>query len=312
MITTGLNGRIMDHTVTDLPLFAFLPAQKTLYLYSVFLQDELTIIKDRLRMTVGIKEEHNSYTGFEYQPDARLNWTLATNQNLWAAFSRAVRTPARIDRDFTLLLAPNLALISGSDSFVSENVLAYELGWRWQPVNRLSTSVAGFYNVYHNIRSAEPGPPPFNIPITFSNGVEGDTYGIEFSATYQPFDCWNLRGGYTFLEKNLSVKSGSADLNKASAESDDPMHQLLLQSNLEIGKQVEFGTVIRYVARLPKPVVPAYTGLDLRLAWKLNKIFEIAVDGQNLLYKNHTEFIPSSPAPRSIERCIYAKIICRL
>jgi iron complex outermembrane receptor protein len=309
-LTYGLNFRLMDHKVTNLPLFAFLPGHKTLYLYSAFVQDEILLIRDRLRITLGAKIEHNSYTGFEYQPNARLAWTPKENQTVWAAVSRAVRTPARIDRDFFLFLTPALVVISGTDSFVSEKMIAYELGWRLQPVKHLSISLAAFYNVYDDIRSAEPGPPPFNIPITFSNGVKGKTYGIELSATGQLAKWWSIKGGYTFLKKDLSVKSGSHDSNKGTAESNDPEHQFILQSAMNLGP-LELGTVIRYVGKLPDPHVPDYTGLDIRIGWKLNKILELNIVGQNLLDNRHAEFIPSSPSPREIERSIYGKIICR-
>lgn len=310
-LTYGLNFRLMDHKVTNLELFAFLPEQKRLYLYSIFLQDELRLIKDRLRLTVGAKVEHNSYTGFEYQPNARLTWTPTENQTVWGAVSRAVRTPARIDRGFFLYIAPDVPLISGSDNFISEKMVAYELGWRLQPLENISISLASFYNVYGNIRSAEPGPPPFFIPITFGNGVEGNTYGIELSATHQLTDWWNLRGGYTFLKKELSVKPGSSDLNQGTAESNDPVHQFLVQSIVNIPGRIELGTVLRYVDKLPAPYVKAYMGLDARIGWKLSEAIELSVVGQNLLDKNHYEFIPSSPSPRQVERSIYGKIICR-
>ena len=38
------------------------------------LQDAITIVEDRLKLTVGTKVEHNDYTGFEFQPSARLAW----------------------------------------------------------------------------------------------------------------------------------------------------------------------------------------------------------------------------------------------
>ena len=311
VFTYGSDFRLMDDQVTNIKSFAFLPGHKTLYLYSLFLQDEIILIKERLHLTVGAKIEHNSYTGFEYQPNARLAWTPTKSQTIWTAVSRAVRTPSRIDRDFILDLAPNLPLLSGSDSFVSENLLAYELGWRLEPLKNLSISLATFYNIYDDIRSAEPGPPPLNIPITIRNGVKGNTYGVELSATYQITNWWNLRGGYTFLKKDLSLKPGSKDLNGATAESDDPEHQFFFQSAMHLPGRIEFGTVLRYVAKLPKPYVPGYTGLDIRIGWKLSKVIELNVVGQNLLYNRLTEFIPSSPAPREIGRTIYGKVICR-
>lgn len=312
VLTYGLDLRLMDHKVTNLELFAFLPGHKTLYLYSAFAQDEMMLIRDRLRLTVGAKIEHNSYTGFEYQPNARLTWTPATNQTIWGAVSRAVRTPARIDRDFYLYILPNLPLIAGNDKFRSENMLAYEAGWRFRTQTNLSLSASVFYNVYDNIRTAEPGPPPLHIPITFGNGVKGNSYGIELSATSRLTSWWSLRGGYTFLKKSLSVKPGSNDQNQGTAESDDPEHQILLQSTMELPGRIEFGALIRYVGKLPKPYVADYTGLDLRIGWKLSKAVELDVVGQNLLNSPHTEFIPTSPSSRQIEHSLYGKIICRL
>jgi len=308
----GLNLRMMDHKVTNLLLFQFLPERKKLYLYSLFLQEEVALVPDRLHLTLGSKIEHNSYTGFEFQPNGRLSWTPAKSQTLWMSVSRAVRTPARIDRDFFLLLTPELPFIGGSESVKSETVIAYELGWRSLPREDLSLSLSTFYNTYDHIRSAEPGPEPFFIPITFANGVKGKTYGFELAATYQITPSWNLRGGYTFLKKDLKVKPESRDINAGSAESNDPQNQFVVQSSVEVLKWLELGTLIRYVDRLPKPAVPSYTRLDLRIAFKLGKSFELNVVGQNLLDKQHYEFIPSSPAPRQIERSIYGKLICRL
>ena len=128
----------MDHEVDNLALFAFLPAHKALNRYSVFVQDEIALVPDRLRVTLGSKLEHNDYTGFEHQPSARLAWTPTSQQTLWTAISRAARTPARIDRDFYLFLTPSLPLIAGDD-FDSEKLVACEAGWRLQPDANLSS-----------------------------------------------------------------------------------------------------------------------------------------------------------------------------
>jgi iron complex outermembrane receptor protein len=143
------------------------------------------------------------------------------------------------------------------------------------------------------------------------NGVKGTTYGAELSATYQVNNWWNLRAGYTYLEKNLVLKPNSKDLNNATAESNDPSNQILIQSNIKFPAKFELGTTMRYIDKLPKPYVPDYCGLDLRLGWHLNKALEFNLVGQNLLDNRHLEFIPSTPGPRQIERSVYGRITLR-
>lgn len=311
-VTYGLDLRVMDDNDTNLPLLGFFPSQKTLYLYSGFIQDKIMLLKNRLSLTLGEKLEHNSYTGFENQPNARLSWSPKQNQMLWAAVSRAVRTPGRIDRDFTAFLVQNVPLITGTDSFVSAKLTAYELGWRVQPVNTFSISLSTFYNVYDDIRSAEPSAAANHLPITFANGVKGNSYGVELSVITRLANWWNVKGGYTFFQKNLSLKPGSNDANKASAESNDPEHQFLIESNMNLPGKLQIGTVIRYVSKLPKPLVSEYFSLDLNLGWKLNKDVELNIVGQNLLNDRHQEFIPSSPSAREIPRGVYGKVTLRL
>jgi iron complex outermembrane receptor protein len=310
-LTYGADFRMMDHHVTNLPLFAFLPAHKTLYLYSGFVQDKIALVKERLNLTIGTKLEHNSYTGLENQPNVRLSWSSEKNQTVWAAVSRAVRTPARIDRDFNLFLTPELAFIAGNDSFRAAKMTAYELGWRSQPMKTLSFSLSAFYNKYDNIRSVEQKNPPIPIPVIYANGVEGESYGIELAVTAQLAAWWNIKGGYTFFSKSLSVKPGDQDANNASGESDDPENQVVLQSAIKLPARFELGTVIRYIDKLPKPYVPSYVGLDLRIGWKINKALELNIVGQNLLEKRHAEFIPTSPSAREIERNVYGKLSLR-
>jgi iron complex outermembrane receptor protein len=309
-IVWGFGVRRMDDRVDNLALFAFQPAHRILGLYSVFVQDEIALIPDRLRLTLGSKLEHNDYSGFENQPNIRLAWSPAAGQTLWTAISRAARTPARIDRDFYLYLIPQLPLIAGGD-FDSEKLTAYEAGWRVQPDTNLSFSMSTFFNSYDDLRSAEPGPPPFGIPLTFGNGVEGHSYGMELAAMYQVSQEWRLRGGYTLLKKSLHLKPGSQDLNGGSVESDDPQNQLMIQSLLNLPGNVELDGVARYVDTLPDPHVSAYVSLDVRLAWNPSKRLELSLVGQNLLDDRHPEFVPTSPSPREIERSVYGRVVWR-
>ncbi len=310
-IIWGLGLRAMNHRVANLPLFGFDPETRKLTLYSGFVQDEITLIQDRLRFTLGSKFEHNDFTGFEAQPSVRLAWTPVSNHTFWTAFSRGVRTPARIDQDFFVKLTPTLGLLSGSKDFESEELLASEFGWRVQPHETLSTSLSLFYNEYDHLRTAEPGPPPFGLPITIGNGVEGHTYGAEFALTWQCTEWWRLRGGYTRLKKTLKVKPTSRDRNMGTVESDDPEHQVILQSSLNLPCHVLFDTTFRYMDDLPMPYVRSYVVVDLNMSWSPFESLQLSITGQNLLDRQHPEFAPSSPTPREIERSFFAKVTYR-
>ena len=250
-----------------------------------------------MRLTLGSKFEHNDYSGFEYQPSGRLAWTPAERHTVWGAISRAVRSPSRIDQEFFLP-----GVVAGGSNFVSEELLAYELGYRVQPFQKLSFSLAAFYNDYKNIRSLRTNPPP-----VIANDLKGYSYGTELSGAYQLTQWWRLRAGYTYFHKRLSLKAGGSDANNGIAEGNDPEHQLSLRSSMDLPGHLEFDGGVRYVDTLPAPHVPGYAELDLRLAWKPIQTVQVAVVGQNLLHSSHPEF--GAPAMRQeIERSVYGKV----
>ncbi len=213
--TWGLGFRDTHDVVDNAPAIAFLPAVLDQQLYSVFLQDEIRL-REGLSLTVGTKVEHNDYTGYEFEPSLRIQWQAAATQTIWAAVSRAVRAPSRIDRD--LYEAPTLTILKGSEDFHSEKVLAYELGWRAQASTRLTTSLATFYNNYDDVRSTAITPATI-LPFYFQNGVKGHTWGAEWTGALQLTDDWSLHAGYVLLQEKLRVKPGETDLTNAPQRS---------------------------------------------------------------------------------------------
>jgi iron complex outermembrane receptor protein len=299
---------MLDHVLNGpLPNFAFYPAYRTLHLFNGLLQDEITLVRDRLFLTLGSKFEHNSFSGFEVQPTARIAWTPLNNHTFWGAVSRAVRSPSRIDTELFFPPKPPFFLRGGGGRFDSEKLIAYELGYRTEVSRRLALSASTFFNDYDNLRSVEPiaGAPGQFIIL---NRLEANTYGVELAATWQALDWWRLRGGYTFLRKEMSLAQ-SRDINRGQGEGNDPHHQFLLQSMINLSRDLEFDGVLRYVDNLNQrgPVVPSYTTLDLRLGWRPTADWEFAIVGQNLLEKRHAEF--GAPATRQeIPRSVYGKI----
>lgn len=305
----GLGYRLMDDDVGNSAALAFLPARVTRQLFSGFLQDEITLVPDRLRLMLGSKIEHNDYTGFEFQPSARLAWTINSRQTLWTAISRAVRSPSRIDRE---LFSPGVPpyLIQGGPDFTSEELLAYELGYRIQPHSRLALSAAAFFHDYAGLRSLERVAPPSAFPIVIANGLNGESYGAELTADYRPTEWWRLRAGYTHLQIQIRPEPGSTDTARGSGEARDPNHLFSIRSSMDLPGRLALDAGLRYVSHIANQSVPAYTELDARLAWKATRNLELSVVGQNLLHPRHAEF--GAPAARYlIERAVVGKVTCR-
>ena len=310
-VVWGLGYRYTRDVDVNAPGIGLLPTVLDQNLFSEFLQDEIAL-RPNVSFIVGTKLEHNEFTGWELEPNTRLRWTFADGQALWAAVSRAVRTPSRLERDVYEAPPPRLDLLQGSSDFDSEKLIAYELGYRGQFSSRFSSSVSTFYNVYSDLRSTSYTPDTL-LPFYFANNLEGDTYGLEFSGDYQVLDSWTLHGGYTLLREHLRVKPGQVDINDALNETADPEHQFSLRSSVELPQHIKFDPELRWVDTLhtndgPTPgTVPSYLELNTRLAWQATRQLEVSVTGENLLHAHHPEYGFPEPTRVEIERSVYAK-----
>lgn len=306
-LVVGANYRnSADETGTD-GTFRFDPPNRTIELVSAFVQDELALVPERLTLYAGSKFEHNGFTGFECQPSGRIAYTPTRRQTVWAAVSRAVRTPARADVDtrFVPVPANGVVVIRGNPDFESEDVIAYELGYRAEVHPRLLVDVAGFYNVYDHLRTLHVTPP-----LVVANEREGETWGAEIELKFQATDWWRLSAGYAWLHEALRFKPGSNDPTLGSLEANDPEHLASFHSTMDLPGNVELDCIIRYVDRLPNPRIPGYVAVDLRLAWLPRPNLELAMIGRNLVDDRHPEFGVGA-SPPEVQRSVYGKVTWR-
>ncbi len=302
-IVWGFAYRVVDDDIINTPANAFLPPQVTRQWFSAFLQDEIALYQNRLRLTLGAKVEHNDYTGFEVEPTVRAAWTPDQRHTLWAAISHAVRTPSRIDRDLYSPATPPYRIAGGPD-VVSENVIAYELGYRQQISSRLTFGVAGFYNDYDDLRSLEPLNPPAPFPVARSSGLIGHTSGAELTLEWQASAAWRLFAGYTELRVHTEPQPGNLDVTSDRNIARDPNRQLILRSLLNLPAHWELDTTVRYVGEISNDNVPAYTEADVHLGWQLSAAWSFSLVGQNLLHDHHAEF-GAMVGRREIGRSVY-------
>ena len=274
--------------------FGFVPESSTQSWTNVFAQDEIKL-GERVNLTLGTRLEHNDFTGTEVLPSARLAWKVSDKTLLWTAASRAVRAPARLDRDIRLPPSPPY-LISGGPDFVSEVANVYELGYRAQVSSAFSVSITGFYEVWNDLRS---GQAPPNAQV--QNMIYGHTAGTEAWGAWQVLPSWRLSGGFTTLHKDLILRAGSTDPVGPSNLGDDPNYQWSARSTLNLPHRQEFDVIVRHVAPLPVPAVPGYTAVDARYGWHVNGNVELSLVLRNLFDPSHPEF-NAAPARSEIGR----------
>ena len=321
----GLGYRCTADSMGNSFVYAFEPPERTDHLFSAFIQDEITLRPEELLLTLGSKFEHNDYTGFEIQPNARLTWMPSPRRTLWGAVSRAVRTPARTDEDVAAKILGTVPgvfpCIAGNKDVESDDLLAFELGYRVQPTDRIALDAAAFYNIHDNILTFEPSlpyletsPAPHTVvPLLTKNNLEGETYGVELAADGKPRDWWRLRAGYTFLQMELHTKSGSLATTAESPENESPQNQLFIHSSMDLPRNLQLDLGARYVDSLPGLNVESYIELDARLAWKPKGNLELFLVGQNLIHNQHAEFGSKTIQTQQtqIERGLYAGVTWR-
>ncbi len=327
----GLGVRHTRDDLTNTPFIVFKNNSEGTSLLSIFMHDEITLIPEKLSLILGTRLEHNDYSDFEIQPNARLLWTPSPRTTFWGSVSRAVRTPSRGDESIeyrykslspqaTGAPLPLRVEIDGHKGFASETVIAYELGYRTQPLTLVTVDTSFFYNQYSKLRVRQEGSPvsetTTNLALYYplANSMHGFTYGGELSATWTPLDWWRLQAIYSYLYSAMTLDNGSTDeTNRSNAAEGSPRHQGSLRSGFDLSKQVELDFWLRAVDRVPSidsVTIPGYLTADVRLAWKPAKNIECTLVGQNLLRNRHPEYLPEfiNTTPSEMPRSVYGKV----
>ncbi|MFT5697447.1 MAG: iron complex outermembrane receptor protein [Desulforhopalus sp.] len=308
----------IDGTITT----AFEPESKSDDVWSTFIQDDINIVDDFAWITLGTKLEHNDYSGFEVQPSVRFRLQPDPKQLIWAAVSRAVRTPSRAETDVAVNLGTmvdgqgnvGVQRLEGSDSFDSETLIAYELGYRWQVKQSLSFDIAAYFNDYDEIRTIEPQAPYYElgvspvlvIPAAFDNEAEGEAYGFELQSTWQPVESLKFIGSYSFIDLTLEHTSGSAHAGQPLTSEDyAPNHQFQLRNYWDLRSDLALNTEFYYVSDLGGGEIDSYFRIDMQLSWQALDNMRLTMGGENLFGPSHQEFfnarsnIVASEVPRT-------------
>jgi len=246
-------------------------------LFSGFGEDEISFASERLRLGLGVKLEHNGYSGWEVQRSVRATWLPSHTQTAWASVTHAVRRPSRVERTYERVSAldpsvPSFFRLVPNADFQPEKLTAYQAGYRARPWSSVYLSISTFYNQLHDLLSTElsesyqepspPGPDRLVLPVSFGNGPDG-------------------------------YEDGSH------------RHRLRIQNSLSLPGRLTFDWHLHHVSELPDMEIPAYTTSDVRLAWDATNAVSVEMVGRNLHQPSHLEWTGDGGPDVAIERSFF-------
>jgi iron complex outermembrane receptor protein len=284
------------------PTLSFDPVARVYPVGNVFAQDDISLIPERLFLTVGVKYEHNAFSGGEVQPNVRMRYLMPRNQIIWGAASRATRRPTRFDDDIRVSAPNGAALVVGSDDFVPESLRAGEIGYRIQPTALFSLDATAFVHHIDELRSQDLLPT--GPPVVVGNSLDGHVRGFELGVNVQPVDWWRTHVGYTRLDTEIRRPAGSRDIGGGVTEANDPKQFVGLRTSLDLPHRIEVDAMLRAVGALPNPAVPSYAELNIRAGWWVRPHTEVWLAAQDLLHARHPEFGTDSPTRTEFERAV--------
>lgn len=300
-LTSGLQYRITADEVKNSAVLAVDPTERTDQLVSGFTRARFQLLPEQLSLNLGVRLEHNDYDSFEAQPEIAMSWTPNDRDVVWASVARAVRTPSRLESDFLITLPDLQTTFVGNRNLDSEQLIAYEIGYRRSLGSALFLDVATFWNEYEDLIAADAA--------TISNSARGHVYGVELTATWEPTAYAKLLAGYSYLVVDLSADPGSTDrvnMSIQSLEGADPEHQAFGRADFMLTPDWSFGFDVRFVDSLRTNDVDDYVVGDARLAWRARQDLELAVVGQNLFRAHHFEQRGSGTS--EVEQGVYGQL----
>lgn len=289
---------------------------------SAFIQDEISLVEDRLSLIVGLKLEDNELSpdDLEVMPTARLLWKPVQDHALWAAVTRAVRTPSIADltaqvQDIVPALPPGDPLNPspvpgrvasvGNPLFESETNVAFEIGARGQLNSNLSYDIALFTMEYDDIRSFSPQdivciPSGVSLNVDpfcflsaesvlalyeFTNVNESTVSGVEATLDWMVAKNLRLRGALSYAYEDATEYAPTLPVGGTY-----PEWQFSLRSEWSPTEHIDVGALIRYVDEIEFRSIDDYWQANLHVRWRSEENWVVSMGVRNLLDDTTIEY----------------------
>lgn len=305
-------------------------------MWSVMAQDDISLIPEVLTLTLGSKFEKYDNDKLKPLPNARLLWTPNENRTLWAAASKAIRTPSLVDSHGTIraLLPPEFTFngdglprpgfVEVMGRTTSEQLWAYEVGWKQRLAPGLTLDTAAYYNDYSQLRAGSfnlnnmrclplynlplpAGSPPYAecyspvplphqyliLPAALTNDFSGHSHGFEASLDWQASRHHRWQAQVTRYA--MALKTAAANVYSWDSPNSSPKWSGSVRWSYTPDARTELDVMVRHVGALRDVLfgqsVPSYAALDMRWAWSPAPGVQWSVAGRNLMASRHLEFV---------------------
>lgn len=289
---------------------------------SAFVQDQIRLVEDRLSLTVGLKLEDNELSpdDIEFMPTLRLLWKPVDDHTLWAAVTRAVRTPSIADlsadvQDIVPPLPPGDPLNPttvpgrvgsvGNPAFESESNLAFEVGARGQLSGAVSYDLALFTMQYDDIRSFSPrsivcSPSGVSLLLDplcfltsesvvaqyeFTNVNESTISGFEATLDWMARKNFRLRSAVSYAYEDATEIPPTLPVGGTY-----PEWQFSLRSEWSPSEHVDVAALIRYVDEIEFRSIDDYWQANLHVRWSPDESWVMSLGVRNLLDDGTVEY----------------------
>lgn len=262
--------------------------------FSGFAKDRITLIEDRLFLTLGLKLDYAEDKDLSPQPTARLLYTK-DNEEYWLAVSHANREPGNWIREgnYRVRIKDKEYTIDTSGELETEKLTSIEAGYRRLFNDTLKLDLSLYLNSYDQMVTLSYDEDTLTAkPMSALGGL---SYGTEIALDWQALNWLILRPSIDLSNQDFS--NFDKDVPGFSPPLNSPLYNIKFQALITLAEEWELDLFTSYLNSLDEKDISTGFGLDARLAWTPEENISVELIGSNLLTTvDDGNFTPTEPS----------------
>ncbi|MEN8639506.1 TonB-dependent siderophore receptor [Pseudomonas sichuanensis] len=265
--------------------------QENLKTWAWFVQDQVALT-ERLKALAGVRLERFEHDYDNYLPGAK-GWQAADNAvtprfGLLYDLTDTVAIYANTARSFK----PNTGASRQGDGFDPEKGKSYELGMKWEALERqLSVDAAIYHIVKENVLTRDPADPNYSLAAG-----EVRSRGLDLNVAGNITPEWRVIGGYAYVDAEVTKDNR---LPSGTRLANIPRNSFSLLNTYEfqdgLAKGLGLGVGLKYVddrngqTEAVTYTMEQYSVVDLLSYYKVNEHVRLNLDVKNVFNKGYDE-----------------------